>query len=98
MPRKVIVVTDAGIDGAFAAAVAALDPGLEVLGLAASAGNVDAEQATPRLGPAGPLRHERDGVARPQRPGRRRPALRPAAAPAPRRQARRGPAAAVPQG
>src|SRR5262249_26113923 len=78
MPRKVIVVTDAGIDGAFATAVAALDAELEVLGLAASAGNVDAEQATrnlhtlielldpprwPRLGSALPVRYDINATA-----------------------------------
>jgi inosine-uridine nucleoside N-ribohydrolase len=46
MARKVILVTDPGIDGAFAAALALHDPDLEVLGLAATAGNVPAEQAT----------------------------------------------------
>jgi inosine-uridine nucleoside N-ribohydrolase len=78
MPRKVVVVTDAGIDGAFAGAVAVLDPELEVLGLAATAGNVDAEQATrnlhtlielldpprwPRLGAALPVRYEINATA-----------------------------------
>lgn len=46
MARKVILVTDPGIDGAFAVALALRDPQLEVIGLAATAGNVTAEQAT----------------------------------------------------
>ena len=46
MSRKVILVSDPGIDGACAVALALLDPELEVLGLAASAGNISAEQAT----------------------------------------------------
>src|SRR5438309_8085198 len=77
MPHKVILVTDPGIDGAFAAALALRDPDLEVLGLAAAAGNVPAEQATrnvhilveqldpprwPRLGAALPVAYERTAV------------------------------------
>src|SRR5262249_12413381 len=46
MAEKVILVADPGIDGAFAIALALNDPGLEVLALAATAGNVPAEQAT----------------------------------------------------
>ena len=46
MMRKVVLVTDPGIDGAFAVSLALLDPELDVLGVAASAGNVSAEQAT----------------------------------------------------
>ena len=46
MPRKVILITDPGIDGAFAAALAMYDPELEVLALAGSPGNVTAAQAT----------------------------------------------------
>jgi inosine-uridine nucleoside N-ribohydrolase len=46
MARKVILIADPGIDGAFATAVALLDPDLDVLGLVATAGNVSAEQAT----------------------------------------------------
>src|SRR2546421_61283 len=46
MPRKVIIVADPGIDGAFAGALALNAPELEVIGLAATAGNVPAEQAT----------------------------------------------------
>jgi inosine-uridine nucleoside N-ribohydrolase len=77
MPRKVLLVADPGIDGAFAVALAVLDPRLEVLGLAAAAGNVSAEQATrnvhilieqldpprwPRLGAALPAAYELDAV------------------------------------
>ena len=46
MARKVILVNVPGIDGAFAVALALHDPELEVLGLAATAGNVSAEEAT----------------------------------------------------
>jgi inosine-uridine nucleoside N-ribohydrolase len=49
MKRKAIIVADPGIDGAFAIAVALLDPTLEILGLAATAGNVPADQATRNL-------------------------------------------------
>src|SRR5207253_10754132 len=44
--RKVRVWTDPGMDGALAVARALFDPDLEVIGLAATAGNVPAEQAT----------------------------------------------------
>lgn len=78
MAQKVIVVADPGIDGAFAIALALADPSLEVLGLAATPGNVPAEQATknvqilieqldpprwPRLGAALPVTYETDGTA-----------------------------------
>ncbi len=78
MARKLILVTDPGIDGAFATALALLDPDLDVLGLAASAGNVSAEQATrniqilveqidpprwPRLGEALTVAYEHNGTA-----------------------------------
>jgi inosine-uridine nucleoside N-ribohydrolase len=77
MAEKVILVGDPGIDGAFAVALALHDPDLEVLGLAATAGNVPAEQATnnihilieqldpprwPRLGAALPVEYELDGT------------------------------------
>lgn len=76
MRRKTIIVADPGIDGAFAIATALFDPGLEVLGLAGTAGNVRSEQATrnlhilleafdsprwPRLGAALPEEYEVDG-------------------------------------
>ncbi|MBY0522757.1 MAG: nucleoside hydrolase [Gemmataceae bacterium] len=76
MAQKVILVADPGIDGAFAAALALNDPDLEVIGLAATAGNVDAEQATknvhivvehidpprwPRIGAALPGESDIDG-------------------------------------
>ena len=78
MPRKVILVTDPGIDGAFAGALALNAPELDVVGLAASAGNVPAEQATrnvhilveqldpprwPRLGAALPVEYDVDARA-----------------------------------
>jgi inosine-uridine nucleoside N-ribohydrolase len=78
MPHPIIILADPGIDGAFAAALALHDPSLDVLGLAATAGNVDAEQATknvhiiveqldprrwPRLGAAGPVELDTDGTA-----------------------------------
>jgi inosine-uridine nucleoside N-ribohydrolase len=78
MPRKVILVSDPGIDGAFAGALALNAGELEVLGLAASAGNVPAEQATrnihilveqldpprwPRLGAAIPVEYDVDARA-----------------------------------
>jgi inosine-uridine nucleoside N-ribohydrolase len=77
MARKLIIVTDPGIDGAFAVAMALHDPELDLLGLAATAGNVSAEQATrnvhilveqfdptrwPRLGAALPLDFGIDAV------------------------------------
>ncbi|MGE3805624.1 MAG: nucleoside hydrolase [Gemmataceae bacterium] len=77
MPRKVILVADPGIDTAFAIAVALFDPELDVVGLAATPGNVDADQATrnvqilveqldpprfPRLGAAPNVEYEVDGT------------------------------------
>src|SRR5437667_6619447 len=77
MVRKIVLVSDPGIDGAFAIALALHDPELDVLGLAATAGNVAAEQATknvqilieqtdptrwPRLGAALPVEYEEDGT------------------------------------
>jgi inosine-uridine nucleoside N-ribohydrolase len=76
MSRKIVLVTDPGIDGAFAVALALLDPDLEVVGLAATAGNVPWEQATrnvqilveqidpprlPRVGTAPPIEYDVDG-------------------------------------
>lgn len=78
MAQPVILLCDPGIDGAFAAALAFHDPDLDVIGLAATAGNVDADQATknvhilveqidpprwPRLGAAPPAGYEIDGQA-----------------------------------
>jgi inosine-uridine nucleoside N-ribohydrolase len=78
MAHKVILVTDLGIDGAFAGALALYAPELEVVGLAATAGNVSAEQATrnvhilveqldpprwPRLGNALPVDYDVDARA-----------------------------------
>ena len=77
MARKLVLVSDPGIDGAFALALAMHDPDLDVLGVAASAGNVNAEQATknvqilveqadparwPRLGAALPVEYDIDGT------------------------------------
>jgi inosine-uridine nucleoside N-ribohydrolase len=77
MARKIVLVADPGIDGAFAIALALHDPDLDVLGLAATAGNVNAEQATknvqilieqsdpprwPRLGAAPPVEYDVDGT------------------------------------
>lgn len=76
MAQKVILVADPGIDGAFAIALALHDPSLEVIGLAATAGNVPWEQATrnvqilveqidpprwPRLGSALAVEYDVDG-------------------------------------
>lgn len=76
MARKVVFVADPGIDGAFAIVLALHDPELDVLGVAASAGNVDAEQASnnaqivieqvdpprrPRVGAALPVEYPLDG-------------------------------------
>src|SRR5690242_11498998 len=76
MARKVILLADPGIDTAFAIALALSDPELEVVGLAATAGNVPAEEATrnvhilveqfdpsrwPRLGAALPVEYDTDG-------------------------------------
>jgi inosine-uridine nucleoside N-ribohydrolase len=77
MARKVVLISDPGIDGAFAVALALHDPDVDVLGLAATAGNVSAEQATknvhilieqidpprwPRLGAALPVEYDLDGT------------------------------------
>jgi inosine-uridine nucleoside N-ribohydrolase len=77
MSQKVILLADPGIDGAFAIALALFDPELEVLALAATAGNVTGEQATrnvqtiveqldprrwPRLGAALAVEYDSDGT------------------------------------
>ncbi len=77
MAHKVILVADPGIDGAFALALALFDPDIEVLGVAATAGNVSSEQATrnvqtvveqldaprwPRFGAALPVEYDVDGA------------------------------------
>ena len=46
MSEKIVIICDPGIDGACAVAMAVNDPDIEVLALAATAGNVPAEQAT----------------------------------------------------
>lgn len=78
MAKKVILIADPGIDTAFAVALALHDPGLDVLALIPTAGNVTAERATinchvlidlldppkwPRLASALPVRYESDGAA-----------------------------------
>jgi inosine-uridine nucleoside N-ribohydrolase len=77
MSHKVILISDLGIDGAFAVTLALHDAQLEVLGLLATAGNVAAEQATknmhvlieqldpprwPRLGAAPAVVYDIDGT------------------------------------
>jgi inosine-uridine nucleoside N-ribohydrolase len=74
MTRKILIVADPGIDSAVAISLAVTDPDLEVVGLAATAGNVVAERATcslhalveyldpprwPRFGAALPINYER---------------------------------------
>jgi inosine-uridine nucleoside N-ribohydrolase len=49
MARKVVLISDPGIDGAFALALALFDPELEVVGMLATPGNVPAGQATKNL-------------------------------------------------
>ena len=49
MPQKVVLISDPGIDGAFAIALALFDPDLEVVGMLATPGNVSAAQATKNL-------------------------------------------------
>jgi inosine-uridine nucleoside N-ribohydrolase len=77
MTRKVILISDPGIDGAFAVALALHDPDLDCIALAATAGNVPPEQATrniqtlieqfdpprwPRLGAALPVEYDVDAT------------------------------------
>jgi inosine-uridine nucleoside N-ribohydrolase len=77
MARKLVIVSDPGIDSAFAVALALRDPDLDLVGLAATAGNVSAEQATrnvhilievldpprwPRLGAALPIDYGVDAI------------------------------------
>lgn len=76
MSTKVVLISDPGIDGAFAISMALYDPEIEVVGMLATAGNVDAAQATknmrivldqldpprwPRLGAAPDMDYETDG-------------------------------------
>jgi inosine-uridine nucleoside N-ribohydrolase len=78
MAQPVIFLADPGIDGAFAIALALQEPNIDVLALGATAGNVNAEQATknvhivveqidpprwPRLGAALPVDYDIDGTA-----------------------------------
>jgi inosine-uridine nucleoside N-ribohydrolase len=77
MAQNVVIIVDPGIDGAFAVALALYDPQVNVLALAATAGNVPAEQATknvhilveqmdpprwPRIGAALPVEYDVDGT------------------------------------
>jgi inosine-uridine nucleoside N-ribohydrolase len=77
MAHKVILLADPGIDAAFAIALALHDPDVEVVGLAATAGNVNADTATrnvhilveqfdpprwPRLGAALSVAYDTDGT------------------------------------
>ena len=77
MTRKLLIVADPGIDSAFAISLAVTDPELEVVGLAATAGNVGADRATcslhalvefldpprwPRFGAALPVDYERQAT------------------------------------
>lgn len=78
MAQKLILVADPGIDAAFAVTLALCDPALEVLAIAATAGNVSADQATrnvhvlieqldpprwPRIGAALPIEYEKTQTA-----------------------------------
>jgi inosine-uridine nucleoside N-ribohydrolase len=78
MAQPVIFLADPGIDGAFAVALALQDPSIDVVALGATAGNVNAEQATknvhilieqidpprwPRLGAALPVDYDIDGTS-----------------------------------
>jgi inosine-uridine nucleoside N-ribohydrolase len=78
MVKRAVFIADPGIDSAFALTLAMLDENLEALGIAATAGNVDAEQATrnvhavieqvdpprwPRVGYAPPVAYELNGAA-----------------------------------
>lgn len=77
MAQKVAIIADPGIDTSFAVALALHDPAIDVVGLIASAGNVEATQAThnvhtlinqidvpkwPRVGAALPVDYEIDGT------------------------------------
>lgn len=46
MPKKILIDTDPGIDDAVAICLALFDPRIEVIGITATAGNVDGHQAT----------------------------------------------------
>jgi inosine-uridine nucleoside N-ribohydrolase len=77
MSRKTLILTDPGIDTTFALGLALADPEVEVLGLAATGGNVASERATatlhalielldpprwPRFGAALPVDYDRDAA------------------------------------
>lgn len=76
MATKIVLISDPGIDGAFAIALALYDPEIEVVGMLATPGNVSADQATknmrivldqldpprwPRLGAAPDVHYGADG-------------------------------------
>jgi non-specific riboncleoside hydrolase len=67
MPQKVLIDCDPGIDDAIALALALFDPRLEVVGVTACAGNVDAERSTRNvqalIEKLDPPRHPRIGAA-----------------------------------
>lgn len=78
MAHKTIFIADPGIDASFAIALALLDPTIELIGLAPSAGNIPAQQATinvhtlitqldprrwPRLGSAPAVVYDVNGTA-----------------------------------
>jgi inosine-uridine nucleoside N-ribohydrolase len=77
MARKVILISDPGLDGALATALALHDPDIECIGLVATAGNVSPDQATrnvqtlieqidpprwPRMGAALPVEYDVDAT------------------------------------
>lgn len=69
MSRKIIIDCDPGIDDAVAICIALFDPRVEVLGLTATAGRVDADQATTNLQAIlttlDPAKYPRIGAAQP---------------------------------
>ncbi|OYP34440.1 nucleoside hydrolase [Rhodopirellula sp. MGV] len=69
MTRKIIIDSDPGIDDAIALTMALFDPRLDVLAITATAGTVDAEQATSNVGAIistlDPPRYPRVGKASP---------------------------------
>jgi len=75
--KKVVLITDPGIDGAFATILALHEPSIELLGVLPTAGNVSSSQATvnaqiileqvdpprwPRIGSAIPIEYDTDGT------------------------------------
>lgn len=70
MSRKIIIDCDPGIDDAIAICMALFDPRVEVLGLTATAGRIDAEQATINVqsivNQLDPPKYPRIGAAQPR--------------------------------